>query len=426
MLTYDLTHDLRSAIHNDQIQPYFQPLVDLKSGSLAGFEVLSRWIHPQRGLVCPGKFIPLAEHIGAIGDLTRRLLAQSATEAASWPRPVRLAVNISPLQLRDTTLPDQIRDIASRHRLNLDRLTVEVTESALIDNLDTARAIAEELRAMGVQLALDDFGTGFSSLRHLQALPFTELKIDASFVRTLLTRRESRKIVAAVIGLGQSLGIRIVAEGVELAEQADMLCRLGCDRGQGWFYSRAQPASAVPALLAATFPPAVLPDPIEQLVSNQACLEASPDHRLAHLRAIYTGAPIGLCLIDRDLRFVNVNRQLAQMRGIRVSDYIGQHVASLLPDTAPVIIPQLKRALAGEAVSSLDLTWVQRTPPFRTILAQAFYQPVRDEAEEVIAVSVAVNEVNPSPSPVQDRTYPPLPIAPPQKSGAPSRTAPLS
>jgi len=161
-----------------------------------------------------------------------------------------IAINISPQQLQDLSLPKQIEDIAATSGFPLSRVVIEVTESALVDNVDSAQAIAKGLKSLGVKIALDDFGTGYSSLLHLQSLPFSELKVDRGFVSTMTESRQSRKIVAAVVGLGQSLGLATIAEGVEKREQAEMLMWLGCDLGQGWPFGRPVPAEDLPAVIA--------------------------------------------------------------------------------------------------------------------------------------------------------------------------------
>jgi EAL domain-containing protein (putative c-di-GMP-specific phosphodiesterase class I) len=235
--------DLRSAIDNQEIVPWFQPIVDLRTGLLSGFEVLARWRHPQRGIVLPTEFIPLAERTALIGPLMDVLLVQACEAAAAFPGHLTLSVNVSPLQLRDRLLPEQMQGAMERGGFSFQKLIVEITESALVPNLDLATSIAKELKALGAQLALDDFGTGYSSLRHLQTLPFDKIKIDASFVQSMMSQRESRKIVAAVVGLGLSLGLETVGEGIEEKEQADLLFSLGCDLGQGWWYGRPMPAT---------------------------------------------------------------------------------------------------------------------------------------------------------------------------------------
>jgi EAL domain-containing protein (putative c-di-GMP-specific phosphodiesterase class I) len=205
--------------------------------------------------------------------------------------------------LSDPGLPGLIQAAAGRHSFPLQQLTVEITESALLNNLECARKIDCEIREMGCHLALDDFGTGYSSLRHLQALPFSKLKIDRSFVKAMTDERESRKIVAAVVGLGHSLDMACVAEGIETEEQTDMLLRLGCELGQGWLFGRPLPAEHIPEMIAAV--PRALSNWVatQQFTITVSCLDALPAQRLAQLQAIYDGAPVGLCFVDRNFRY---------------------------------------------------------------------------------------------------------------------------
>ena len=244
-----LEADLRQAVADDLIVPHFQPLIEITSGRVIGFEMLARWSHPGRGMVSPGEFVPVAEEVGLIGPMTDRLLRRACRLATSWPAGMLVACNISPLQLRDRGLLAMVQAALKEAGLPAHRLELEITESALIGDFDLALEILGELRALGVRLALDDFGTGYSSLRHLQLLPIDKIKIDASFIRTMTHDVESRKIVAAVIGLGHSLGLSMVAEGVEEAETAQMLRNLGCDVGQGWLFGRPAAAEAIAALL---------------------------------------------------------------------------------------------------------------------------------------------------------------------------------
>ncbi len=242
-----LEGELRQAIADDQIIPHFQPLVRLDTERLIGFEMLARWPHPTRGMVSPAEFIPVAEDAGLIGPMTERLLRRACRVAAGWPADVSLACNVSPLQLRDRSLPIMVRAALDESGLPPHRLELEITESALVGDLNLARDVLCELKALGVRLALDDFGTGYSSLRHLKMLPFDKLKIDAGFVGAMADNAESRKIVAAVVGLGQSLGLITVAEGVEDTETAALLRGLGCDVGQGWLFGRPAAAEVVSA-----------------------------------------------------------------------------------------------------------------------------------------------------------------------------------
>jgi EAL domain-containing protein (putative c-di-GMP-specific phosphodiesterase class I) len=243
--------EVRHAIESDAIVPCFQPVVDLRTVRLTGFEVLTRWRHPTLGLILPKNFIQTTEELGIIGILTRQILRKAFRSAAVLPDRLTLAVNVSPLQLRFRSLPTQIREAAEQAGLPLHRLTIEITESAILDNEDLAVAIARELKDMGCRLALDDFGTGYASLRHLLALPFDQIKVDRSFVNEMVIRPESRKIVSAVVGLGQSLGLVTLAEGVETREQEKILLQTGCVLAQGWLYGRPLAADQIPEMLAA-------------------------------------------------------------------------------------------------------------------------------------------------------------------------------
>ena len=244
-----LENELRQAVANNDIVPHFQPLIALDTGHLVGVEMLARWPHPARGMVSPGEFIPLAEDSGLIGPMTVSLLRQGCRVAAGWPGHVTLACNLSPLQLRDPGLPATVAGVLAETGFPAARLELEITENALVGDLALARKLLEEIRALGVKLALDDFGTGYSSLRHLQMLPFDKLKIDQSFVGAMVDDRESAEIVSAVVGLGHSLGLTTVAEGVETEEVAGLLRDLGCDIGQGWLFGRPVPAHRIEALV---------------------------------------------------------------------------------------------------------------------------------------------------------------------------------
>src|ERR1700733_7383371 len=298
----DDANDLRRALENNEIVPYFQPLVELRTGFLSGFEALARWQHPQRGLIPPNEFIPLAEKSGLHGLLTGKLLNAVFAAAKGIPDHLTLSVNISLTQLTDLTLPKHIFAAAQQGNFPLERLILEITESALVGNTEHAARIANQLKEQGSRLALDDFGTGYSSLRHLQLLPFDELKIDASFVRSMTHTRESRKIAAAIVGLGNSLSLTTVAEGVEDQTIADMLLWLGCDIGQGWLYGRPVPPEQLPETLAERMnpaPPSIPAEPHSAAANSNLPLrlEALPTQRLAQLNAIYDGVPVGLCYL---------------------------------------------------------------------------------------------------------------------------------
>jgi PAS domain S-box-containing protein len=386
--------DVRRAFDRDEFFPCFQPLVELRTGQLAGFEALARWNHGKLGAILPDVFIPFVEKSGLINRLTERILEKAFAVSAQFPRSATLAVNLSAIQLVDAELPEMIKDVANRGGFALDRLILEITESALVDDLPRAQAVARELKAMGCRLALDDFGTGYSSLRHLQALPFDKLKVDRSFVSSMTDSRESRKIVAAVVGLGHSLGLITVAEGVETEEQASMLLWLGCDMGQGWLFGKPRPAAEIPAMVAmkpqseSAFLPALVN------TTSVMSLEALPAQRLAQLQAIYDGVPVGLCFLDQNMRYVSLNRRLAEMNGAPIARHIGRTPAEIIPAFFPQIEPSIRRALSGIAVTGLEL---QKPPPERGVAGGTVllsYQPVRDEAGEVLGVSIAVVDIS--------------------------------
>jgi PAS domain S-box-containing protein len=391
--------DLRSAIDRREVMPYFQPIVELRSGQLWGFEVLTRWHHAQLGVIPPDQFIPMAESTGLIGHLSETILAQafasvqafSATPAGFLDR-LTLSVNVSPVQLRDRSLPGQIRSAAELAGFPLRQLMIEITESALVGNMELALAIARDLKSLQIRLALDDFGTGYASLRHLHTLPFDELKIDRSFVHSMTHRRESRKIAAAVVGLGHSLGLTTVAEGVEDKKHADMLFYLGCELGQGWLYGQPIPARDVPAILEKQTLSA--PAGAALLAADMALhLEVAPAQRLAQLQAIYEGAPVGLCFLDRDFRYISQNKRLSEISSTPLGPRLGRTVGEVAPLAFLQIEPYLKRALAGEAISGLEI--LTQKPGGRgemnTILVSL--QPARDEANEVVGISIAAVDI---------------------------------
>ncbi len=304
-----------------------------------------------------------------------------------------LAINVSPTQLQNLCLAREICEAAEQTGFPLKRLTVEITESWLLNNLDRAKTVASELKAMGCRLALDDFGTGYSSLGHLQALPFDELKVDRSFVASMTKTRESRKIVAAIVGLGQTLGLITVAEGIETEQQADMLLWLGCELGQGWLYGKAVPGEEIADLVSA--PPRAIPAGFITPGDDWAVssLEALPTQRLAQLQAIYDGAPVGLCFLDRNLRYVSLNQRLADMNGATVSAHMGKNSAgddSRLVSYAGALSskgPGRRCCLRGR------VSRPQSIPGEKDFAALLSYHPAFDEADEVIGVSVVVLDI---------------------------------
>lgn len=390
----EIKAELKKALKDGEIVPYFQPMVGIRTGKLVGFEVLARWLHPQRGTVHPDIFIPVAEQAGLIGELTETILLQAFAATTALKKDLNISVNISPIQLRDPSLPDEIRRAAAMAAFPLQRLTVEITESALVDNLELAASIATRLKGLGVKLALDDFGTGYSSLRNLQALPFDELKVDRTFVSSMIQSRDSRKIVAAVIGLGQSLKLTTVAEGIENETQADILRWLGCDVGQGWLYGPPVAERDLPKVIAAPMSTAThtLHDsPASDLIT---CIEPLPSQRLAQLQAIYDGAPVALAFVDADLRYVSVNQRFASLNRITVEEHLGQKLSDITPPGIySEVEPYLIRALKGEAITGLEITSPAAPNESRSVTHLISHQPAWDEGGEVIGVSVAIVDI---------------------------------
>jgi len=243
-----MEQDLRQAMVDGGFEIHYQPLLDLGSDAVAGCEALLRWRHPERGMVSPAEFIPLAEDIGLIHELGDWVLQTACAEAAGWPADVRLSVNVSPVQLKSQTLALRIMGALASSRLPPDRLEIEITEAVLIHDDETALAILHQLRAIGVRIALDDFGTGFSSLSYLKRFPFDKIKIDRCFVSDIEVDG-SETIVQAVVNIAASRNMITTAEGVETEQQKALLKKLGCTQMQGYLFSKPRPAADLRPLL---------------------------------------------------------------------------------------------------------------------------------------------------------------------------------
>jgi diguanylate cyclase (GGDEF)-like protein/PAS domain S-box-containing protein len=242
--------DLRKAFQNGEFELYYQPLINLDSGEVSGFEALLRWRHPERGMVPPAEFIPLAEEIGLITPLGEWVLRTACAEAMTWPAHVKVAVNLSPVQFKSRNLVQAVLTALAYSRLPATRLELEITESVLLGETEANLAMLHQLRGLGVHISMDDFGTGYSSLSYLRSFPFDKIKIDQSFVRELAERPDCMAIIRAVVGLGTSLGIATTAEGVETPEQLERLRAEGCTEVQGFLFSPPRRASDVAKLLA--------------------------------------------------------------------------------------------------------------------------------------------------------------------------------
>ena len=235
--------DLRQAIIDDELEVHYQPAIDLQSNHIVGCEALLRWRHPERGMVSPAEFIPIAEETGLINQLGEWVLTTACAEAATWPDDVRLAVNVSPIQFRSDTLALKIVTALAMSGLPANRLELEITEAVLIRDDEAALAILHSLREIGVRIALDDFGTGYSSLSYLQRFPFDKIKIDRCFVNDIAEPGGSSSIVRAVVDIASERHMTTTAEGVETEEQKELLRALGCSEMQGYLFSAAKPAA---------------------------------------------------------------------------------------------------------------------------------------------------------------------------------------
>ena len=241
-----LEQDLREALRDGQLVLHYQPLIDLATGDLEGYEALLRWNHPERGLLYPDSFIPLAEEIGLIDLVGQHVLHTACREAVSWPSHIRLAVNASPVQFRNDNVLNVILQALAASGLEPSRLELEITEAVLLDKGPQVASMIEAIRKLGVGVSMDDFGTGYSSLSYLLSFPFTKIKIDKSFVKGLRQNADSRAVVRTIVGLGRSLGLTVTAEGIEEPEDLSFLKQIGCGQGQGFLIGRAAPREQLP------------------------------------------------------------------------------------------------------------------------------------------------------------------------------------
>jgi diguanylate cyclase (GGDEF)-like protein/PAS domain S-box-containing protein len=261
-----IEHDLRSAIANDELSLAYQPQAQVDTGEVNGFEVLLRWNHPTRGNFPPSLFIPIAEESGLILKIGEWVMREACREAATWLRPLSIAVNVSALQLTSDGFVEIVQRTLSETGLSADRLEIEITETALIRDPNRALQTLQKLKALGVNTAMDDFGTGYSSLSNLRAFPFDKIKIDRSFIQAVHTNPQAAAIVRAVLGLGRGLGLPVVAEGVETSEELRFLGLEGCTEAQGYLFGRPAPINEfVPLISDNVF---VLPQPFRRAAAD--------------------------------------------------------------------------------------------------------------------------------------------------------------
>ena len=245
---FDMLRDLREALVRNELELFFQPKVDARSGKVTAAEALIRWNHPTRGMVMPGEFIPLAERSGLIGPLGDWVIEAACKQARAWRDKglrMRVAINLSAYQMRQDDIVDRITDALTRHRIHPSLLTCEITESAAMEDTLATQETFRRLGELGAHLSIDDFGTGYSSLSYLRQLPAQELKIDMSFVKDIESGADARAVVDAVVRLAHALGLKVVAEGVENTRQQQILVELGCDELQGYLFAKPMSARAL-------------------------------------------------------------------------------------------------------------------------------------------------------------------------------------
>ncbi|MDH0912838.1 EAL domain-containing protein [Rhizobium pusense] len=370
-----LRERLVCAIAKGHIWPAFQPIVDIPSGEIVGFEILARWTDPVYGNIPPDDFIPLLEKHCLIDLLSRALVRSACSAAGPWPGSFFLAFNIAPDQLLTDDLPEWLHNIALETRFPLNRVQIEVTEGSLISNQEQAFATLRQLNSKGISISIDDFGTGYSSLARLEAFPFSKLKIDACFVRNIDQEPGKRRIAAAVIGLGQSLGMSVVAEGIETKAEEEILSHLGCALGQGWLYGRGVPAEEAARM--------------QGLFASKAAattLDTSPFQQLHQLETLYEQSPVGLCFLDMQFRHVRANDAFAAMHGLSRRRLEGKAIDELMSGE---ILARVKSTL----LDSLD----QPVPPQDYHLNgrdfRIYVEKVVDAGGDVIGFSVVSIDV---------------------------------
>lgn len=365
---------IAEAVCFDRIYPVYQPIVHLRTMRTVGFEVLARWRDPELGEVGPDEFIPAAHEKALLSVLTYNLIRTACSAASQWQDDCYLAFNVPPSLLQDPQAMGLMVDAISETGFAFDRVRVEMTEAELIEDEGGARQTVQALKSLGMKVVLDDFGAGFSSLVRLNEFDFDEIKIDGGFVKKLEVDADSRKIVAAVVGLGHSLEIPVVAEAVETPEQADFLRRLGCDFAQGWLVGRPVQAEAVPPLLSTG----------AVIERTQQGLHLSPFHRQYQLEALYASAPVGLCFIDMGKRYVAANEAFCRMIDRTPDQVVGKAIREVYtPEVAALVESTVQDLFNGRTGESIEFKFPDKPEVFLV-----YHQPVTDESGGLLGLSV--------------------------------------
>ncbi|MGY4713083.1 EAL domain-containing protein [Mycolicibacterium sp. CBM1] len=371
-----LARDLQAALATDWIEPFFQPIVSLGDGYVLGLEVLARWHDPVHGSISPDRFIPVADDFGLLDALLDKLMRSAFVSAQEWPHSIFLGFNVSPSQLRDPELATRIARAARDASFPLSRVHIEVTESAFIEDLTQPRRTLERLMNLGCMIAMDDFGTGYSSLTWLSTLPFSKIKVDASFVTAMAERRQSRKIVAAVVGLGHSLGLAVVAEGVETATQAELLKGMGCKLAQGYLFGRPTAACDVAQLLSVN---------ASESSDTEVAIPMSAELR-AHRLSEACDSDAAIAFIDPAGTVVASSTAFDAAIHLRRGDATGCHIWELIGLTPEAFAEIRATDLLGQPFAVFD------EPTLNSAVARLVIRPVRDWSGELLGYSIELGD----------------------------------
>lgn len=314
--------EFTNALAARRVKPYFQPIVCLADGRIIGFESLARWLTQDNRIIGPASFIRRAERGALLDTFLKDFMDQAFRAAAAWPGDLFLTLNVSPRQLLNLDLPLWIEDAAAAAAFDTHRLKIEMTETAIVEDLERVRSTMHRLIGLGCTVSMDDFGTGYSCMTWLRSLPFETIKIDKSFVQSMLREKESRKIVLALVGLGRSLDLTVVAEGVETEEQADLLRLIGCPVAQGYLFGKPLPAERVPEMLARQLPIRT-PFRPERM---------SLEQRAYQLSALYRAPEISVCFVDKHDVIVDASETFAAHLGCELQDILGRPFYDVFPE----------------------------------------------------------------------------------------------
>lgn len=363
---------LQQRISRGEFHPFFQPIISLEDLRVKGFEMLARHISPEGRVTPPSDFIPAMERNGLLDELMLSLMTQGFKIAAAWPEQQFLSINVSPSQLEWKYLTENIRKTAIQFQFSLERLKIEITETALFNDMNTARKEIKALSEMGCTIAMDDFGTGYSCLAWLIQLPVKTLKIDGSFIRTMLHKKDSRKIISSMVGLGRSLDMDVIAEGVETNEQAEMLRGIGCLYAQGYLFGRPVTAADSSLMLNTV--------PEKEFLCRIARL--SLDQRAHQISSMYAAPGTSICFLNPALVIVDASDTFAERVGWAPQDLIHKSIYEVIPSQAEKLLWLKEFRLKGLPY-----------PPYEVILPDGssdlvMLTRVEDEAKDLLGFCI--------------------------------------